>query len=62
MGIQQRTSAEYIQLKKNRIVTERAKTVRVCRDCDTRLSVYNIDIRCYGCETAHTRANKTYRY
>lgn len=57
MSIPQRTSAEYVQIKKNRIVIERAKIVRVCHDCDTRLNAYNDDIRCYRCDTAHTRAN-----
>ena len=57
MSIPQRTSAEYVQEKRNRTVTERAKTVRVCHDCDTRLNAYNDGIRCYRCDTAHTRAN-----
>ena len=55
MGISLPTSNEYVQNQKNRIVKERAKTVRVCKDCDTRLNAYNVDIRCYRCDTRNTR-------
>ena len=55
MSISLPTSSEYIQNRKNRIVKERAKTIRVCKDCDTRLNAYNTDIRCYRCDTRVTR-------